>query len=204
MSWILRVAFLFMMAANGVVHAAGGPAPDVTVQTTIDDILGVMKTTLDKRELRRQAEIKVLPKFDFRGMTKLAVGRPWRDATPAQQDALESGFRAILVNTYTAALNSTDLKAIGIPTVTVRPVAAADNQDDVTVKTVVKWNNRKSMQVDYRMTNLPDGWKINDIVVEGLSLVVTYRGTFSEIVSQSGISGLIKSIEEKNRAIAGL
>jgi phospholipid transport system substrate-binding protein len=203
MSWIARITFMLLMALHGAVHAANGMTPDATVQATIDDILGVMKTTLDKRELRRQAEIKVLPKFDFRGMTKLAVGRPWRYATPAQQDALESGFRSILVNTYTAALNNTDLKAIGIPTVTVRPVSAADSQDDVVVKTVVKWANRKPVQVDYRMTNLPDGWKINDVVVEGLSLVITYRGTFSEIVGQSGIPGLLKSIEEKNRAIAG-
>jgi ABC-type transporter MlaC component len=78
MSWIARITFMLLMALHGAVHAANGMTPDATVQATIDDILGVMKTTLDKRELRRQAEIKVLPKFDFRGMTKLAVGRPWR------------------------------------------------------------------------------------------------------------------------------
>ena len=50
------------------------------------------------------AEAKVLPYFDFKEMTQLAAGRSWSQASAAQQEALEKGFRTLLVRTYTAAL----------------------------------------------------------------------------------------------------
>ena len=56
--------------------------------------------------MRDLAEQKVLPHFDFRAMTQLAVGQHWRQASPAQQKALEEAFRTLLVNTYTASLNA--------------------------------------------------------------------------------------------------
>jgi phospholipid transport system substrate-binding protein len=201
----LHMAALFLLALCATAQAAATSGPDALVQSTVDDILAVMKKNPDnKRVLRQMAEEKVIPRFDFRAMTRLAVGRPWRDATPAQQDSLEAGFRSILVNTYTAALNRTDLKNVGLPSVEVRPVQLEPNQTDAVVKTLVRWQNgQRTAQVDYRMSNTPDGWKITDVVVEGLSLVVTYRSTFAETINRSGIPGLINALEEKNRAIAG-
>jgi len=54
--------------------------------------------------------------------------------------------------------------------------------------------------VDYEMEKTTDGWKAFDLTVEGVSLVTTYRGTFSDQVQQSGIDGLIKMLADKNTA----
>ena len=80
---------------------------------------------------------------------------------------------------------------------------AQTSQSDVTVKTVVKQSGKPPMQIDYRLSNASGGWKVNDVVVEGISLVTTYRGTFSETINSSGVDGLIKTLAEKNRSIAG-
>jgi phospholipid transport system substrate-binding protein len=169
------------------------------VKSTVDEVLGVIRQNKDKRVLRETAEQKVLPHFDFKRMTQLAVGRSWREASPAQQEALETGFRTLLVNTYTSALTTS---ATGSEKVEVKPVSVAPDQKEVTVKTTVIDGSRQSIPVDYRLERSADSWKVTDVVVENLSLVTNYRSTFASEISRSGIDGLIKVLEEKNRSVA--
>src|SRR3954467_10308470 len=89
------------LLAGNLSIAIAQTTPDAMVKSTVDDVLDVLKKTKDKRALRKAAEEKVLPKFDFKEMTRLAVGPGWKEASPEQQQALEKEFRSILVNTYT-------------------------------------------------------------------------------------------------------
>lgn len=170
-------------------------APDQLVKTTVDEVLGVIKSNKDRRTLNDVVEKKVLPNFDFQAMTRLAVGRHWREATPAQQKSLENAFRSLLVTTYTTALTQS---TTADQTVEVRPLGKADG-DDVTVRTFVKESGRKPISIDYRMTKASSGWKVYDVTVENLSLVTNYRDSFNSEISRSGIDGLIKSLEAKNK-----
>lgn len=189
--WLLIVPAPAALAADG--------APDALVKATVGDVLAVIKQNKDKQALRALAEQKVLPHFDFRRMTQLAVGAPWRQANPAQQQALENAFRTLLVNTYTNALS---VSATGSQTVEVKPAQAKAGQDEVTVKTTVKDSGKPPIAIDYRMAKSADGWKVFDVVVENLSLVTNYRGSFASEVSRSGVDGLIKVLDEKNRTLA--
>jgi phospholipid transport system substrate-binding protein len=161
--------------------------------------MSVLKQNKDKRTLLDLAEQKVLPNFDFAEMTRLAVGRAWRDASDAQKKALENAFRTLLVNTYTAALTQA---AKSDQTVDVKPVRVQPDQKDVVVKTLVKEPGRSPIPIDYSMRRTASGWKVYDVVVENLSLVTNYRSSFSSEVARGGIDGLIKALEEKNRKIA--
>lgn len=198
MKRIVRVIGLVAAVAAFAVRAAD-TAPDALVKSTVDEVLSVIKQSKDKRTLNDLAEKKVLPHFDFQAMTRLAVGRSWRDATPEQRKKLENAFRGLLVNTYTTALSqntASDAK------VEVKPLQAKPDQSDVTVKTVAKQSGRQPVTIDYRMTRTSNGWKVYDVIVENLSLVTNYRDSFAAEIGRSGIDGLIKTIEEKNQRIA--
>jgi len=186
-----------ILSAAALVAVAADTRPDAVVQSTVSEVLSVIKHTTDKNALRQLAEQKVLPRFDFRQMTRLAMGSIWSKANPQQQQALERGFRALLVNTYTKSLS---LGASDAVKVDVRPVRQS-SQTDVTVKTLVKDAGKPPFAIDYRMEHQPDGWKVYDVLVEGVSLVTTYRSTFSEEVQRSGIDGLIKALDAKNRTL---
>ena len=80
-------------------------APDAVVKSMVDEVLSVIKTNKDRRLLSEVVDKKVLPNFDFQAMTRMAVGRAWRDASPAQQQSLENAFRGLLVTTYSQALS---------------------------------------------------------------------------------------------------
>ncbi len=171
-------------------------APDALVKSTVDEVLSVIKANKDRRVLADVVDTKVLPNFDFQAMTRMAVGRSWRDASPAQQQSLEKAFRALLVTTYTTALTQS---SGADQTVDVRPVAVKPADDDVTVKTMVKDATRKPFAVDYRLAKSANGWKVYDVVIENLSLVTNYRSSFNSEISRSGIDGLIKALEAKNK-----
>jgi len=199
MKTILNFVLMWLLIIPGAAVVAADSAPDALVRSTVDEVLAVIKQNKDKQALRALAEQKVLPHFDFKRMTQLALGAPWRQANPAQQQALENGFRTLLVNTYTNALS---VSATGGQTVEVKPAQAKAGQDEVVVKTTVKDSGKPPIAIDYRMAKSADGWKVFDVVVENLSLVTNYRGTFASEVSRSGIDGLIKVLDEKNRTLA--
>jgi len=186
------------LLATSLAATAAESTPDTLVKSVTDDVLNVIRTTKDKRQLRDAAEQKVLPHFDFRAMTQLAVGRYWREATPAQQKSLEEAFRTLLVNTYTSALS---VAATGKESVEVKP---AENKggNDAIVRTVIRAPGKQPVAVDYRMANGADGWKVYDVIVENLSLVTNYRSTFATEIQKSGIDGLVKTLENKNRELA--
>ena len=47
----------------------------------------------------------------------------------------------------------------------------------------------------------PDGWKVFDVIVAGVSLVTNYRGSFADEIRKGGVAGLIQSLESKNREL---
>lgn len=192
-----RIAgLLAMLVALGA--QAQGESPDVVVKNTVNEVLVAIKETKDQQALLQVAEQKVLPRFDFTRMTQLAVGRSWSQATPEQKKALENAFRTMLVRTYTAALSQSS----GATKVDVKPSGVKPGDKEVTVRTVVTEPGRKPIAIDYRMTQ-GSGWKVYDVVVENLSLVTNYRGSFQSEIQRSGIDGLIKTIEEKNQKLKG-
>jgi phospholipid transport system substrate-binding protein len=178
---------------------AAESAPDALVKATADEVISIIRTTKDKAALRNLAEQKVLPHFDFRAMTQLAVGQHWRQASADQQKALEDAFRTLLVNTYTASLN---VAATGKESVEVKPLELKPGENDVIVRTTVRTANRPPIPVDYRMTRGPNGWKVYDVIVENLSLVTNYRSSFASEIGRTGIDGLVRALQAKNRELA--
>jgi phospholipid transport system substrate-binding protein len=188
-----------MMSALSVARAEG-LAPDVLIKNTAQEVLAIVKQDKEiqagnKKKILDLVDAKVLPNFNFEHMTRLAVGKGWRTATPEQKKVLIAEFRNLLVRTYTNAFTR-----FRDQTIEVKPVKIPAGADEVTVKTLILKAGTQPDAVDYEMEKTADGWKVFDLSVDGASLVTTYRGTFSEQVQQSGIEGLIKMLLDKNAA----
>jgi len=173
-------------------------APDELVRKVTADILDTIKSDQqlqagDRKKALALAEQKILPHIDFQEATQLAVGRPWAGATPAQKERLVNEFRGMLVRVYSNALG-----VYRGQTMTVLPVHMAKDATEVTVRNKYVSEGRPPVAVNYSMKMTPTGWKIYDINVEGVSLVLTYRSEFEQITRASGIDGLIKRLQEKN------
>jgi phospholipid transport system substrate-binding protein len=197
---------LFALAFTTSIACSAAPAqdeaPDVLVKNVSNEVLTLVRQDKDlqsggTRKFAELVETKVLPHFNFNRMTALAVGRDWRAATPDQQKALINEFRTLLVRTYSNAFTAYKDQSIDF-----KPLRMGAGDTDVVVRTEVKQPGAKPVAIDYSLEKGPNGWKVYDVVVGGISLVTTYRESFSTEVRASGIDGLIKSLQAKNQAPA--
>jgi phospholipid transport system substrate-binding protein len=175
-------------------------APDELVKNISQDVLSVVSQDNaimagDRKAVLELVNAKVLPYFDFVRMTQLAVGKNWRKATPEQKSALVEEFRDLLVNSYTNVFTR-----VKNQTMKVMPVEISSGMKEVTVRTFILEPGKRRISIEYEMENTPGGWKVFDLTVEGVSLIVNYRSTFTREVDMGGIKGLIKTLVEKNAA----
>lgn len=199
----LIVAAAWCMLAGILPAAAADLAPDALARSVTDEVLAIVRSDKDlqtgnQEKVVQIVESKVLPHFNFTHMTQLAVGRSWRDCTPQQQQALTEEFKTLLVRTYTAAY-----RQYRNETIEYRPLRMAPGDTDVVVKSVVKQPGRpQPIAVDYAMEKLPSGWKVYDVKIEGVSLVENYRSTFAGEIQRNGVDGLIRTLSDRNKALA--
>jgi phospholipid transport system substrate-binding protein len=177
-------------------------APDVLIKNTVEEVIAIIKQDKDiqagdPRKINALVDAKVLPHFDFVRMTQLAVGKYWRTATPEQKQALVTEFRNMLVRTYTKVFT-----VYRDQTVEVKSFKMED-EGEATVKTVINKPGSQPIPVDYEMKKAGDDWKAFDISVEGVSMVMSYRGTFASEIQEKGIDGLIKTLSDKNTHSSG-
>jgi phospholipid transport system substrate-binding protein len=171
--------------------------PDALMQSITAEVTAILRRDLaaaQPTDIARLVETRIVPVFDFQRMTSIAVARNWQLASTEQQAALVTQFRTLLVRTYSRALESYRDQEI-----TYRPLHADAGDTEVVVRSFVRRAGTAPLSIDYEMADGAAGWKVYDVKVAGVSLVITYRDSFAAAVRADGIDGLIKQLSDKNR-----
>jgi phospholipid transport system substrate-binding protein len=198
----MKYLYAVLTAFAGFAYAANEQNPEALVKQVTAEVLEAIKSDKqlaggDKQRALRLAEEKVLPHIDFEEAARLAVGRAWSQASPEQKKKLVAEFRTMLVRIYSSAIEPYQGQ-----TITVAPVRMKPGDTEVTVHNTFVRSGGKAISFDYSMRKTEQGWKIYDIVVEGVSLVLAYRSEFDGVVKQEGVDGLIKRLAQKNTPAA--
>ena len=177
-------------------------APDALIKGVSDDVIASVKSDKaiqagDLSRIQGLVDTKVMPHVDFQRMTAATVGKYWKQATPEQQEKLQAQFKTLLIRTYAGALTRVKEQT----TVNMKPLRAAPEDTDVTVRTEIRGNG-DPVQIDYRLEKAAPDWKIFDVNVLGVWLVDQYKGSFAQVIASSGIDGLISQLDAKNKAAA--
>ena len=201
MSETLGLAFAFAwLFAVPAAHSQEVP-PDVLIKSLSTEVIAEIRRDKaiqagDAAKTAALVEAKIVPHFDLRRITQLAVGPGWRRATPEQQERLTQEFKTLLVRTYAGALTSYRDQAIDF-----RPLRAAAGDTEVTVKSLIRQPGAEAIAVEYDLARVGTQWKVFDVRIGGISLVATYRTSFAEEMRNHGVDGLIGLLERKNRQI---
>ena len=192
------IACVASLLVPGLVMA--DDAPDQLVKNVSNEVLDIIRKDKDiqngnTKKAIELVEAKVLPHFNFQRMTAQAVGKDWRQATPAQQKALSDEFRTLLVRTYSNALT-----AYKNQTIDFKPVKMAPADTEVTVKTEIKQAGAKPIGINYELEKNGSGWKVYDVVIADVSMVTSYRDQFRQEIASDGLDGLLKSLQAKNKS----
>jgi phospholipid transport system substrate-binding protein len=202
-SKFLRLLSTLVVAAFAAGSAWAQPAPDKFIEELSNRVINQIKADkqIQAGDLKRISELvdtTLMPHVNFERMTALAVGRPWREATPEQKKQLMAEFRTLLLRTYSNAFTE-----VRDQTVRMKPFRGNPTDDDVVVRSEIVQPRGEPIQLDYRLEKADHSWKIYDVNVLGVWLVQTYRNQFAQEISAGGIDGLIKSLAEKNKSFAG-
>lgn len=175
--------------------------PVALLERTSEQVLKILRADheLLKKEPERVYKLVdeyILPHLDDVTMAKLALGKNWRNATNEQKLIFVDEFRNLLVRTY-----SKSLLEFKDQTIKYFPVQLADDARKTSVKAEVIQPGGPSIPLAYRMRVKNNAWKVYDIKVDGVSLVTSYRGTFTQEIRKSGINGLLDYLRDKNKQL---
>ncbi|WP_144149265.1 phospholipid-binding protein MlaC [Paraburkholderia sp. BCC1884] len=190
--------FSFSAAAQAQVDQS---KPQLLIKTATQQILDEVRTrAIAPDDFPRIMDIvnrDIVPYTDFRRTTSLTMGRYWRTATPAQQQQVIDQFKMLLIHTYSGAIAQLRPdQQIDYP-----PTHIAPTDTDVVIRTIATRNGEPA-EIDYRLYNTPEGWRLYDLNVLGVWLIQTYRQQFSDKIQQSGVDGLIQFLTGRNQDLA--
>lgn len=198
----LAIVSIFGMFSTAVfAQSVDISTPDGLIKYIVDDVMTSVKADKEIQagnipKIVTLVDQKIIPYTDMQKTTQMAMGRNWSKATPEQQKAITTEFKALLVRTYSGAISQ-----IRDQTVIYKPFRAAAEDTEVIVRTQVI-NKGDPIQLEYRLMKVNNGWKVYDINVLGAWLIEAYRNQFNNQISQNGIDGLIKFLQERNRTLA--
>jgi phospholipid transport system substrate-binding protein len=199
--FVALVSSIFVFVGGVSAQVVDQSTPDGLIKTVVSDVMASVKSDpeIQKGNIPRIVDLvekKIVPYTDMRRTTEMAMGPNWKKATPEQQAQLVGEFKSLLIRTYSGALSQ-----LRDQTIQFKPLRAAPDDKEVVVKTVVIGRG-DPVPLDYRLEKTANGWKVYDMNIMGVWLVEAYRNQFANQISQNGVEGLVKFLQDRNKQLA--
>lgn len=199
---VLIVMMSMMWTSASTANAESMPLPQQLMKDASDKMLKALKD--NKQQLEEEPSVIydlvqeiLMPNFDFYKMSKLALGKNWRQANEEQRELFVNEFRLLLVRTYsTAMLEYTDEE--------IRFLPFHDDLSSKRVKVAMEIIQPAGPSIPMSVSmyqNDESEWKVYDVKIDGISLVTNYRSTFSTQIRNEGIENLIKDLASRNKKV---
>ncbi len=204
-----------VLLALGTFSAAAATPPAAPAATTINnqdptqmiqDVASNILKELDANRaayrnnpqmVRALADKYLLPYFDTQYSAQLVLGRYWRTATEDQRTRFVEAFKDSMLQNYGNALvNFTANK------LKVQPGRVDPGSDLATVSTTINRDDGTTVPVIYVLHKTPEGWKVWDVKIEGISYVKSFRDDFAAQIGQNGLDSVIKRLQSGEKPAA--
>jgi phospholipid transport system substrate-binding protein len=185
---------LILMLLLSPIQAKAGLPLD-TIKEHVNSVLDVLRNPALQGEANKEAKEQKIESianqmFDYVALSRLTLGRSWRDFNKEQQKEFVSLYRTILKKAYMdKILTYTDEKVVFD-----KEMMLSENKAEVQTRIITK---SADIPISYRMY-LKDGqWRVYDVIVEGISLVQNYRTQFREILANNPPEEVLKILRQK-------
>lgn len=178
-------------------QAMASVAPIEQIEVTVERILAVMKDDAlgipeKKAERRNQIMSLIDSRFDFQEMSRITLGKTWRDLSREEKAEFTDVFSQLMKQTYIGRIESFSDEKVEYA----KEVFGKKKKTRAMVFTNIL-RDGGAIPINYKLVVKNDEWFIYDVVIEGVSLVRNYRTEFSRIIAKEKIPGLVKRIREK-------
>jgi phospholipid transport system substrate-binding protein len=187
---------LLTLAGPARADAAPAQAPDAALKSTVDQIRGMIKQhyteyKANPTQFYQTVNDVVVPRFDVDGIAKLVLGANYRTATPDQRSRFATAFKDMLVHTYANAMLD-NYNSVNVTWMT--PRISADGSD-AAVNTSLTRDNGQSFAIGFRVHVVNGDWKIIDITVENVSLVLNFRTQLNSEIKRTSLDDVISRMQ---------
>ena len=191
------LCFLASLVASPVVSvrsaiAANSP-PEVVRQLT-DAVIAVIKNQDLSADVRTTTIVGIVYSYvDFDTLSRLVLAKNWRDLDTSQREHFVEEFKKYLSIRYGRNVASYSNEKVQI----------VSDRDEGRGDWSVRTKNLSGVPgthvlVEYRLRQNDGEWKVIDVLIEGVSLVSSYRSQFQVLISKGGVDHLLEVLREKN------
>ena len=179
----------------GVVRASSAAPvddPATMLRSSVDEILSIAYSGHGNENLPARVRPLLEKSFALDLVTRQAMGPGWRQFSAAQQKRITDLFSELLIRTYSARVVGTERPKIAYGS----PIELASDRREIPTRVTTSSSN-DTIAVVYRLIKLPAGWRVYDVLIEGVSFVANYRAQFDEIIQKGGAPAVIRILEAK-------
>lgn len=195
---LIAVAAVWPLSAAATETGDGAPAsPEKVareaVQTLLDEMEGRREELRNNPEkLDALIERVLVPLVDVDHMSRLVLGRHWRNASEEQRERFQAAFKNMLISTYGNALLEFRRDKIEF-----QPLRAEEGAEDVTFRAVVRTETGEEIPVEFDLHLVDGEWRAYNGSVGNLTFVTNYRGQFNQEIRRSDLETLIGKLESR-------
>ena len=196
MRYMIKKISTFLLFVLVTSTAYTSESPDDFLKKSVEEVSALVSKHKERFEedeefLRSKMNLVVMPKLDITLMSKIILGKNISTGMSSQQKAdFIQAFKYRMTSTYMKSITAFDGEKIEfLPYIP----GKKDKIALVKSKYLIAAGN---IDVDYRLIKNIDGWRVYDIIFEGISLMKNYRADFREHVKKNGIDSLIKSLRQ--------
>lgn len=184
------ILIAIILSAVPFLQASSTAEAEAFLQNAVGQVVGAAKNASDGDALAKKLEPLLVRTISFDAMTRRAVGPGWRQFTESQQAEAIRLFTALVIRSYSGKFTPGELPAIDYKSAK----SPAPGRVEITTTTTYKGSK---YDVVYRLELLgAKGWRITDIVIEGVSMVANYRSQFDARFKAGGAEAVIGSLKK--------
>jgi phospholipid transport system substrate-binding protein len=184
----LHFFLIIVLIAPIPAHAASAIK---TIQTQVDKVLDVLRNPTESKEEKKRKILALADEiFDYTELSKLSLANYWKVFTPEQQKEFTRLFGKLLARDYMDRIMMYTNERVTFG----KEIKLSENTAEVPSDIITKTGTAR---MAYRMILENGEWKVYDVFVEGLSLVMNYRSQFREILASKAPKDLLRMLQEK-------
>ncbi len=174
--------------------AAGSGDPAVFVREFSAQAIGVLADHGLSGAHRQQAFRELLTAgFDVRAISRFVLGRYWRKATEAERAEFTGLFEDLIVATYSKKFSDYSGQTLRVEAI------REESERTAAVTSRILGQTGEPIRIDWRLLRRGGSWRIVDVVVEGMSMVLSQRSEYAAVIKAGGgrIEGLLVKLRAK-------
>jgi phospholipid transport system substrate-binding protein len=178
------------LAQDTATGPPGSPGPLDLVKTSVAQVMAIVQTQADDGHRRAEVRQVAATLFDFDEMARRTLGLHWAVRSPQEQEEFVRLFTELLERSYLTTIGNYRLATITFQGETVEGSSAR-------VRSRLIANRRAEVPIEYRLSRSDGRWGVYDVVVEGISLISSYRSQFNTIIRTSSFAGLMDRLRNR-------